>query len=169
MFNVFYFVSYTGGFYSFNSRTDEVNPYSTDPPKSLHDWKQKFFYIHRGIIPIDMHYRGESEGVPRVNVSTYFVEQEWYKVFTRKAGGAMVMAILSEGRPMWLDQIRDRFLHPTNERLATYANAILGEDGGDDLDDVLSPTREEVIVLSSEGSDISHEGLIPRSPRAGPP
>ncbi|KAJ0766452.1 hypothetical protein HanPSC8_Chr03g0084071 [Helianthus annuus] len=210
-------MSYTGGFYSFNSRTDGVNPYSTNPPKSLHDWKQKFFYIHRGVIPINMHYRGENEGVPRVNVSIDFAEQEWYKVFTRKvtsiaqlkeralvaagmnmlwapqnptgvpiygyqgkgysllnvldpkAGGAMVMAILPEGRPMWLDQIRDCFLHPTNERLATYANAILGEDGGDDLDDVLSPTREEVIVLSSEGSDISHEGLIPRSPCAGPP
>ncbi|MFS8019260.1 hypothetical protein Hanom_Chr15g01401711 [Helianthus anomalus] len=86
-----------------------------------------------------------------------------------KAGGAMVVVTLAEGRPLWLDQIRDRFLHPTSESLAAYANTILGEDGGDDLDDVLSPTREEVIVLSSEGSDRSHEGLIPRSLRAGPP
>ncbi|KAM0006742.1 hypothetical protein Hdeb2414_s0002g00054081 [Helianthus debilis subsp. tardiflorus] len=86
-----------------------------------------------------------------------------------KAGGAMVMATLAEGRPLWLDQIRDRFLHPTSESLIAYANTILGEDGGDDLDDALSPIREEVIVLSSEGSDGSHEGLIPRSPRAGPP
>ncbi|MFS8019950.1 hypothetical protein Hanom_Chr15g01409881 [Helianthus anomalus] len=46
MFNVFYFVSYTGGFYSFNSRTGWVSPCSTNPPKSLHEWKQKFFYIH---------------------------------------------------------------------------------------------------------------------------
>ncbi|MFS7888808.1 hypothetical protein Hanom_Chr00s000002g01599421 [Helianthus anomalus] len=37
MFNVFYFVSYTGGFYSFNSRTGGVSPCSTNPPKSLHD------------------------------------------------------------------------------------------------------------------------------------
>ncbi|KAJ0604893.1 hypothetical protein HanHA300_Chr02g0056821 [Helianthus annuus] len=90
-------------------------------------------------------------------------------VLDPKAGGAMVVATLAEGRPLWLDQIQDRFLHPTSESLATYANTILGEDGGDDLDDVLSPTREEVIVLSSEGSDRSHEALIPRSPRAGPP
>ncbi|KAJ0603773.1 hypothetical protein HanHA300_Chr02g0042091 [Helianthus annuus] len=217
MFNVFYFVSYTGDFYSFNSRTGGVSPCSTNPPKSLHDWKQKFVYIHRGVILINMHYREEREGVPRMNVSLNFADQEWYKVLTRKvtsiaqleeralvvagmsmlwapqnprgvpiygyqgkgynlmnvldpkAGGAMVVATLPEGRPVWLDQIRDRFLHPTSECFATYANTILGEDGGDDLDDVLGPTREEVIVLLSGGSNRSHEGLIPRSPRAGPP
>ncbi|KAM0070511.1 hypothetical protein Hdeb2414_s0001g00013991 [Helianthus debilis subsp. tardiflorus] len=31
-----------------------------------------------------MHYREESEGVHRVNVSINFAEQEWYKVLTRK-------------------------------------------------------------------------------------
>ncbi|KAM0008272.1 hypothetical protein Hdeb2414_s0008g00293991 [Helianthus debilis subsp. tardiflorus] len=67
-FNIFYFVTYTGGFYSFNSHTGGVKPCSWDPPKSLHDWKQKFFYIRRGVIPIDMHYRSKSEGVPWVNV-----------------------------------------------------------------------------------------------------
>ncbi|KAM0049005.1 hypothetical protein Hdeb2414_s0008g00280861 [Helianthus debilis subsp. tardiflorus] len=36
-FNVFYFVSYTGGFYSFNSRTSGVKPCSSHPPKSIHD------------------------------------------------------------------------------------------------------------------------------------
>ncbi|MFS7962328.1 hypothetical protein Hanom_Chr08g00725371 [Helianthus anomalus] len=35
-FNIFYFVSYNGGFYSFNSRTGGVKPCSRDPPKSLH-------------------------------------------------------------------------------------------------------------------------------------
>ncbi|KAJ0611213.1 hypothetical protein HanHA300_Chr01g0012651 [Helianthus annuus] len=192
MFNVFYFVSYTGGFYSFNSRTGGVSHCSTNPPKSLHDWKQKFFYIHRGFIPIDMHYREESEGVPRVNVSIDFAEQEWYKVLTRKvtsitqleervlvaagmsmlwvpqnprgvpvygyqgkfgyslmnileskAGGAMVVAYLPEGKPVWLEQIRDRFLHPTSESLATYANTVLGEDGGDDLDDKKKEDKSE--------------------------
>ncbi|KAJ0606810.1 hypothetical protein HanHA89_Chr03g0089351 [Helianthus annuus] len=90
-------------------------------------------------------------------------------VLDPKAGGAMVVAYLPEGRPVWLDQIRDRFLHPTSESFASYANTILGEDGGDYLDDATNPAREEVIVLSSGGSDGSHEGLIPRSTRAGPP
>ncbi|MFS7998093.1 hypothetical protein Hanom_Chr12g01149601 [Helianthus anomalus] len=56
-----------------------------EPPKSLHDWKHKFFYIRRGVIPIDMHYRSESEGVPRVNVSIPFADEEWYKTLTRKS------------------------------------------------------------------------------------
>ncbi|KAJ0706059.1 hypothetical protein HanPSC8_Chr09g0355121 [Helianthus annuus] len=38
-FNFFYFVTYTGGFYSLNSRTSGVNACSRDPPKGLHDWK----------------------------------------------------------------------------------------------------------------------------------
>ncbi|MFS7922800.1 hypothetical protein Hanom_Chr03g00253241 [Helianthus anomalus] len=217
MFNVFYYVSYTGEFYSFNSRTGGVSPCSTNPPKSLHDWKHKFFYIRRGVIPIDMHYREESKGIPRVNVSINFSDEEWYKVLTRrlllfpnlkrgrwwgwhehvvgpsnprgipvygyqgkvgycllnvldpKAAGAMVEAILPEGKPVWLDQIRDRFLHPTSDSFAAYANAILGEDGRVDLDDTTDLTREEVIVLSREGSDREREGLILRSSRAGAP
>ncbi|KAM0011727.1 hypothetical protein Hdeb2414_s0060g00761831 [Helianthus debilis subsp. tardiflorus] len=165
-----------------------------------------------------MHYREESKGIPRVNVSINFADQEWYKVLTwkvtsisqleeralvgvgvsmlwvpqkprgipvygyqgkvrysllnvldPKAIGAMVEAILPEGKPVWLDQIRDHFLHPTSDSFAAYANAILCEDGGDDLDDTTDLTREEVIVLSSEGSDRECEGLILHSSRAGPP
>ncbi|MFS7980072.1 hypothetical protein Hanom_Chr10g00935061 [Helianthus anomalus] len=198
MFSVFYLVSYTGGFYSFNSRTSGVRPCSANPPKSLHDWKHKFFYIRRGFIPIDIHYRDEGEGIPRVNISVDFVDQEWYKKLTRKAtsicqieemalvgagmsmlwvpknprgvpvAGAMIEEVFAEGKPAWLDQIRDRFLHPTSGSFAAYANTILGEDDGDELDDTVDPTREEVIVLSSEGSDRSCEGLIHRSPCAGP-
>uniref|UniRef100_A0A251TGS1 Uncharacterized protein n=1 Tax=Helianthus annuus TaxID=4232 RepID=A0A251TGS1_HELAN len=89
-------------------------------------------------------------------------------VLDPKGAGAMVEAILPEGKPVWLDKIRDRFLHPTSDSFAAYANVILGEDDGDDLDDATDPTREEVIVLSSEGSDRSREGLIPRSPRVSP-
>ncbi|MFS7921261.1 hypothetical protein Hanom_Chr03g00234711 [Helianthus anomalus] len=205
-FNVSYFVTYTGGFYSFNSRTTGVDPCSRDPPKSLHDWKQKFFYICCGVIPLDMHYRAESEGVPRVNVSVDFTDQEWYKVLTRKvtpiiqleerafivvgmsmlrapqnprgfpiygyqgkagytlmnvcdpkAGGAMVVAALPEGRPLWVDQIRNNFLQPTSESMATYANTVLGEDDGDDIDVDSVPTRGDVIILSSPQRGTIHE------------
>ncbi|KAJ0442868.1 hypothetical protein HanIR_Chr16g0814261 [Helianthus annuus] len=78
----------------------------------------------------------------------------------------MVEAVQEDRKPTWLDQIRNRFLHPTNESFATYANVFLGEDGEDD--GTSDPTREEVIVLSSEGSDRSLEGLTPHSARAGP-
>ncbi|MFS7904090.1 hypothetical protein Hanom_Chr01g00031851 [Helianthus anomalus] len=90
-------------------------------------------------------------------------------VLDPKAVGAMVEAILPEGKHVWLDQIRDHFLHPTSDNFAAYANVILGEDGGVDLDDTTDPTREEVIILSSGGSDGSQEGLTSHPTRAGPP
>ncbi|MFS8006312.1 hypothetical protein Hanom_Chr14g01247751 [Helianthus anomalus] len=71
MFNIFYRVTYTGSFYSLNSRTGGVIPCSSNPQKSLHDWEQKFFYIHRGVIPVD--------------VVVNFAQQEWYKKLTHKA------------------------------------------------------------------------------------
>ncbi|MFS7998907.1 hypothetical protein Hanom_Chr12g01159601 [Helianthus anomalus] len=61
-----------------------------------------------------------------------------------KVAGAMVEAILPKGKPVWLDQIRDCFLHPTSDSFAAYASVILGEDGGDDVDDTTDPTREEL-------------------------
>ncbi|KAM0028547.1 hypothetical protein Hdeb2414_s0018g00515181 [Helianthus debilis subsp. tardiflorus] len=84
MFSVFYYVTYTGGFYSFNYCTTGVLPCSRDPPKSLHDWKHKFFYIRRGVIPIVMHYRSESEGEPTVTVFIAFADEEWYKTLVRR-------------------------------------------------------------------------------------
>ncbi|KAJ0743716.1 hypothetical protein HanPI659440_Chr10g0379171 [Helianthus annuus] len=202
MFNVFYSVSYAGGFYSFNSRTSGAIPCTSNPPKSLHDWKHKFFYIRRGVIPIDMHYRAEGEGIPKLTHKATSISQieeralvgagmsmlwvprnprgvpvygyqgkvgySLLNVLDPKAGGAMIEAIQAEGKPTWLDQIRNRFLHPTSESFAAYANTILAGDDEDDFDDTPDPTREEVIVLSSEGSDRSHESLTPHSPRAGP-
>ncbi|KAF5797057.1 hypothetical protein HanRHA438_Chr08g0371211 [Helianthus annuus] len=188
MFTVFYIVSYIGGFYSFNSRTSGISPCIANPPKSLHDWKQKFFYIRRGVIPIDMHYRDESEGIPRVNVSMDFVDQEWYKVLTRKATSISQVeerALVRAGMSMlWV---------PKNPR----GIPVYGYQGkvGYSLLNVLDPKAVGpwlkryclrgglsdwirsgtvsctlpaiVIVLSSEGSDRSREGLIPHSPRAG--
>ncbi|KAM0002482.1 hypothetical protein Hdeb2414_s0008g00275161 [Helianthus debilis subsp. tardiflorus] len=120
-----------------------------------------------------MHHLSESEGVPRVNVSISYTEQDLYTTLTRKvtpivqleeralvvagmnmlwapknprgfpfyeykreiwyslmnifdpeAGGAMVVATLPEGRPLWVDQIRDNFLHPSSQSMATYANVV---------------------------------------------
>ncbi|KAM0025843.1 hypothetical protein Hdeb2414_s0021g00579381 [Helianthus debilis subsp. tardiflorus] len=88
-------------------------------------------------------------------------------VLDPKAGGAMVEAVQADGKPTWLDQIRYRFLHPTDESFAAYANVVLGEDGEDNADDATDPIREEVIVLSSGGSDRSFEGLTSHSPRVG--
>ncbi|KAJ0959187.1 hypothetical protein HanPSC8_Chr00c332g0807871 [Helianthus annuus] len=50
-----------------------------------------------------------------------------------KSAGAMVEAIQADGNPTWLEQIHDRFLHPTDASLSGYANEVLGEDDEDDL------------------------------------
>ncbi|KAJ0804330.1 hypothetical protein HanPI659440_Chr02g0036791 [Helianthus annuus] len=81
-----------------------------------------------------------------------------------KVAGAMVEAIQADGNPTWLDQIRDRFLHPTDASLSRYANEVLGED---DWDNFVDSGREEVIILSSGSSDRDVEDLISHSARAG--
>ncbi|KAJ0704595.1 hypothetical protein HanPI659440_Chr14g0564401 [Helianthus annuus] len=81
-----------------------------------------------------------------------------------KSAGAMVEAIQADGNPTWLEQIRDRFLHPTDASLSRYANEVLGEDDGDDFVD---SGREEVVILSSGSSDRDVEDLISHSARAG--
>ncbi|KAJ0928453.1 hypothetical protein HanRHA438_Chr04g0194201 [Helianthus annuus] len=76
----------------------------------------------------------------------------------------MVEAIQEDGTPTWLNQIRGRFLHPADESFSKYANVSLGED---DEDDPVDPIREEVVVLSSESSDESPEGLTSHCARSG--
>ncbi|KAF5821031.1 hypothetical protein HanXRQr2_Chr01g0009021 [Helianthus annuus] len=208
MFNVFYSVSYTSGFYSFQARAG-VSPVCSVPLKGIHDWKQKFFYIRRGVIPTDMLYRQVSHGIPKVDVLPNYGAQDWYRKITAKAtaisqldemalvgagmsllwvpkhplgqpayshkgkcmnaldpksAGAMVEAIQADGNSTWLDQIRGRFLHPTDESLSRYADEVLGEDVWDDFVD---SGREEVIILSSGSSDQNVGDLTSHCARAG--
>ncbi|KAJ0603880.1 hypothetical protein HanHA300_Chr02g0043231 [Helianthus annuus] len=169
---------------SISARTGVV-PVCSVLIKSLHDWKQKFFYIRRGVIPIDMPYRHVNQGIPKVDVMADFAAQDWFKRITQKAtaisqldemalvgagmsllwvpknplgqpvysfqgkfgysllnvldpkaAGAMVEAIQSEGNPTWLDQIRGRFLHPTDESLSRYVSEVLGTAQGDAVEPV---------------------------------
>ncbi|MFS7945306.1 hypothetical protein Hanom_Chr06g00522731 [Helianthus anomalus] len=89
-------------------------------------------------------------------------------VFDPKVGDAMVVVVLPEDRPVWVDQIRDNFLHPSSESMATYANDVLDDDGEDATNLDTAPTWEELILLSSEESASSSQDLIHRSSRAGP-
>ncbi|KAJ0860260.1 hypothetical protein HanRHA438_Chr13g0621731 [Helianthus annuus] len=98
--------------------------------------------------------------VTRGNVIGYSL----LSVLDPKAADAMIEAVQEDGKPTWLNQIRGRFLHPSNESFAKYANLSLGED---DEDDPLDPSRKEVVILSSGSSDWSLEGLTSCSARAG--
>ncbi|KAF5802640.1 hypothetical protein HanRHA438_Chr06g0271001 [Helianthus annuus] len=57
-----------------------------------------------------MHYRAESEGVPRVNVSISFADQDWYTTLTRKATPMIQLeerALVAAGMSMlWVPQNR---------------------------------------------------------------
>ncbi|KAJ0621548.1 hypothetical protein HanIR_Chr01g0009891 [Helianthus annuus] len=59
-FRVFHQMHCTQGFYSFVQRAS-AKKISLNPPKSFHDWKQKFFFIKVGVIPMRMTFRGKEE------------------------------------------------------------------------------------------------------------
>ncbi|KAJ0951066.1 hypothetical protein HanPSC8_Chr02g0055601 [Helianthus annuus] len=157
MFNTIYSVSYSQWVSTLSRLGWELLQVCSVPIKGIHDWKQKFFYIRRGVIPTDMSYRQVGQGVPRVDVPPNYGDQDWFKKITAKptaisqldengfgwcrdefvvgsqtsagsaclvivllntldpkSAGAMVEAIQADGNPTWLEQIHDRFLHPTD-------------------------------------------------------
>ncbi|KAJ0441883.1 hypothetical protein HanRHA438_Chr16g0750751 [Helianthus annuus] len=109
-------------------------------------------------IPIDMHYRAKSEGVPKVAVSVSFADQECLmNVFDPKVAGEIAMTLLPVRTPAWTARIRDNFLHPSSEDIAAYGTMILGAPSVAQADVGKYPTREGTILLSSEESTSSSQ------------
>ena len=54
--NVFYQATFTNGFLSFRKRTG-IPACAGKAPSSYHDWAEKFFFIHVGVIPVAMSHR----------------------------------------------------------------------------------------------------------------
>ncbi|MFS7961399.1 hypothetical protein Hanom_Chr08g00714541 [Helianthus anomalus] len=178
-FNVFYFVTYTGGFYSFNSRTGGGVPWVN---VSISYTKQDWYTTLTRKVTLTVQL--EERALVAAGMSMLWAPQnpkgfpdygykgkEGYSlmnIFYPKAGGAMVVAVLPEGRPLWVDQIRDNFLYPSSESMATYAIVVLGNDGEDETDVDPTPTQEEPILLSSGESTGSYQDLIHCFARAGP-
>ncbi|KAJ0482093.1 hypothetical protein HanIR_Chr13g0650041 [Helianthus annuus] len=75
-FRVFHQMHCTQGFYSFVQRAS-AKTILHQPPKSFHDWKQKFFFIKAGIIPVKMVLRGK-EDVSVEKLQTP-VDETWYQ------------------------------------------------------------------------------------------
>ncbi|KAJ0456220.1 hypothetical protein HanIR_Chr15g0759931 [Helianthus annuus] len=55
---VFHQMHCSQGFYSFMQKAS-AKKILLQPPKSFHDWKQKFFFIKVGVIPMRMMFRGK--------------------------------------------------------------------------------------------------------------
>ncbi|KAJ0487828.1 hypothetical protein HanLR1_Chr14g0556191 [Helianthus annuus] len=75
-FRVFHQMHCTQGFYSFVQRFS-AKKILLHPPKSFHDWKQKFFFIKAGVIPMKMVLRGKDD-VPIETLQTP-VSESWYQ------------------------------------------------------------------------------------------
>ncbi|MFS7911167.1 hypothetical protein Hanom_Chr02g00114861 [Helianthus anomalus] len=75
-FRVFHQMHCSRGFYSFVERAS-TKKILLNPPKSFHDWKQKFFFIKVGVIPMRMSFRGK-EDVPTETIQTP-VNENWYQ------------------------------------------------------------------------------------------
>ncbi|KAJ0743390.1 hypothetical protein HanPI659440_Chr10g0375271 [Helianthus annuus] len=75
-FRVFHQMHYSQGFYCFVQRAS-AKKILLNPPKSFHDWKQKFFFIKVGVIPMRMTFRGK-EDIPTETIQTP-VDENWYQ------------------------------------------------------------------------------------------
>ncbi|KAJ0786079.1 hypothetical protein HanOQP8_Chr02g0051011 [Helianthus annuus] len=75
-FRVFDQMHCSQGFYSFVQR-GSAKKILLNPPKSFHDWKQKFFFIKVGVIPMRMTFRGK-EDIPIETIQTP-VDENWYQ------------------------------------------------------------------------------------------
>ncbi|MFS7905397.1 hypothetical protein Hanom_Chr01g00047181 [Helianthus anomalus] len=142
---VFYQLIRNMGFYSFASR-GAAKKILLNPPKSFHDWKPKFFFIRKEVIPIAMTFRAWSE--PIVKEDLPIPKQEtWYVKLTstpnRVFGENVLVAAgmsdqwapdskyvpvlkfqdrgvrpLKAGEEYWYDQIKGHFMYPVADAFA---------------------------------------------------
>ncbi|KAJ0507133.1 hypothetical protein HanIR_Chr11g0502981 [Helianthus annuus] len=79
-FRAFYQLQRTMGFFSFASR-GAAKKILLNPPKSFHDWKPKFFFIHEEVLPIAMPFRDWTEAIPKEDLPIP-KKAQWYQQLT---------------------------------------------------------------------------------------
>ncbi|KAF5785772.1 hypothetical protein HanXRQr2_Chr10g0432601 [Helianthus annuus] len=79
-FQAFYQLIRTMGFFSFASR-GATRKILLNPPKSFHDWKPKFFFIHKEMLPIAMPFQAWTEPVLKEDLPIPKHER-WYHQLT---------------------------------------------------------------------------------------
>ncbi|MFS7945422.1 hypothetical protein Hanom_Chr06g00524111 [Helianthus anomalus] len=103
------------GFYSFVQRAS-AKKILLQPPKSFHDWKQKFFFIKVGILPMRMTFRGK-EDVPTEMIQTPFP----------KIGGKMATIPKKPDEELWYHRIVRNFVLPRDNDLVAQPAASASE------------------------------------------
>ncbi|KAJ0858515.1 hypothetical protein HanRHA438_Chr13g0601861 [Helianthus annuus] len=158
------------GFYSFIQRA-LAKKILLSPPKSLHDWKPKFFFIKAGVIPMKMVFRGKEE-VSTETIQTPYSEA-WYQdikdvpsiALSEKAlvGAAMSLCwrMNREDKPvesgrmatvpkradeeLWYHQIVKNFVLPRNEDLSAQPATGAGELSNQGID----PEKKERVPTAT--------------------
>ena len=87
MFDAFYEAEVCSGgegWYSIKHR--QKRPFMSDhAPQSLHGWKERFFYIHRGVLPVKMQWMvlGMNERLARRPFPNAVEKMEWYDTLVK--------------------------------------------------------------------------------------
>ncbi|KAM0003012.1 hypothetical protein Hdeb2414_s0304g00861411 [Helianthus debilis subsp. tardiflorus] len=79
-FRVFYQLIRNLGFFSFGSR-GLAKKILLNPPKSFHDWKQKFFFIREEVLLIAMTFRPWTEPIEKEELAIP-MKEDWYVKLT---------------------------------------------------------------------------------------
>jgi hypothetical protein len=85
MFNVFYKLNRGSSWFSFGTRGGKIKPVMSGAPRSLHEWKTRFFFIKQGVIPAPLRWlvitaKGKVPDFPICN----YEGQAWYTRLTEE-------------------------------------------------------------------------------------
>ncbi|KAI3787113.1 hypothetical protein L1987_41332 [Smallanthus sonchifolius] len=76
-FNVFYKMVLRDSWFSFVGREGKVKSHITKAPSSFHEWKERFFYVKRDVIPLVMNVRSATDSFFEPALES-FEGQDWY-------------------------------------------------------------------------------------------
>ncbi|KAJ0946364.1 hypothetical protein HanRHA438_Chr01g0003151 [Helianthus annuus] len=106
-FRVFYPLIRTMGFYSFGSR-GAARKILLNPPKSFHDWKEKFFFIREEVLPIAVTFRPWTDVIEKEKLTIPKTEG-WYLKLTptpNRVFGENVL-VAAQMSDQWLAESKD--------------------------------------------------------------
>ncbi|MFS7925735.1 hypothetical protein Hanom_Chr04g00288621 [Helianthus anomalus] len=107
MFNVLNLMTVNVGYYSFTVHVN-VDPMGKDPPKTMHAYKQKFFYIRVGVISIEIIMRKPEDKIKKEKLIPY-EHEAWYAMTLTSVPshddveGETILKEVQEGEAPWLE------------------------------------------------------------------
>ncbi|KAJ0715357.1 hypothetical protein HanPI659440_Chr13g0500181 [Helianthus annuus] len=128
-FRVFYQLHCSQGFYLFAQRPT-TKKILLSPPKSFHEWKTKFFYIKRGVIPVKMTFRGAEDIV--IEILKTLEAEIWYQDIKDVPSIELLeRALVAAGMSLhWKVERHDKPVYVEDDKIvALYVMAYKRENG----------------------------------------